>query len=170
MNRPNTDEYAEYYEKYISLIPDGEVVPILEAQIGEMGAMFSAVPEEKGTYRYGPGKWTCKESISHLIDGERIFAYRMLRVSRGDQTPIEGFEQDEYVENSNANDRSFAELLEEFELQRRSTLLLVRNLSDEATLRMGTASDCPVSVRALAYMMAGHVRHHQRIFAEHYLA
>ena len=113
--------------------------------------------------------WSVKEVLSHLIDGERIFAYRVLRISRGDETPIEGFEQDGYIENSNANNRPFAELLEEFDLQRRSHLLLLNNLSDEASRRMGTASGLPVSVRALTYIMAGHVTHHMRILNERYL-
>ena len=106
------------------------------------------------------GKWTIKELLSHLIDAERMFAYRMLRISRGDKTPIEGFEQDGYIENSNANNRSFADLLDEFDLQRRSNMLLINNLSDEAASRMGTANENQISVRSLAYILAGHVRHH----------
>src|SRR5438552_19031430 len=99
-----------------------------------------------------------------------MFAYRMLRISRGDKTPIEGFEQDDYIETSNANNRSFAELLDEFDLQRRSNMLMFQNLSDEASKRMGTASDNPVSVRALTYTMAGHTRHHLNVLSERYLA
>ncbi|MBV9216924.1 MAG: DinB family protein [Acidobacteria bacterium] len=170
MNRPEKNEYAEYYDRYISLIPEGEIVPILEKQIDDMAAMFAGVPEDKGTFSYAPGKWTTKESLSHVIDAERIFAYRLLRISRGDETPLEGFDQEGYIENSNANARSFADLLEEFALQRRSNLLLIRNLSDAASRRMGTASDNPVSARALAYMLAGHVKHHENIFRNNYLA
>ena len=99
-----------------------------------------------------------------------MFAYRILRISRGDETPIEGFEQDGYIENSNANNRSFAELLEEFDLQRRSNMLLLNNLDEEGSRRMGTASQNPVSVRALTYIMAGHVRHHVSILRDRYLA
>lgn len=167
MNKPEQDEYAEYYDRYISLV-ESDVLPMLNGQPAELRAMFAALPEEKGTYKYAEDKWTLKEVLSHLIDGERFFAYRMLRISRGDKTPIEGFEQDDYIENSNANYRSFGELLDEFDLQRRSNMLFVRNLSDEATKRLGTASGYTVSVRALVYMMAGHVCHHVNILKERY--
>ncbi len=167
MNKPEQDEYAEYYGKYILLV-DGDVLPILDDQPAELRAMFGDMPDDKGTYAYEAGKWTLKEVLSHLIDGERFFAYRMLRISRGDKTPIEGFEQDDYIENSNANNRSFANLLDEFDLQRRSNMLFVKNLSDEATKRLGTASGYTVSVRALVYIMAGHVRHHVNILKERY--
>ncbi|MEP6786785.1 MAG: DinB family protein [Acidobacteriota bacterium] len=169
MNAPETTEFAPYYNTYISLVEPGNVLPILETQPAELREMFSGMLEEQGNYRYADGKWTIKEVLSHLIDGERMFAYRVLRISRGDETPIEGFEQDGYIENSNANNRSFAELLEEFDFQRRSNMLLLNNLSDEGARRMGTASDNPVSARALAYIMAGHVTHHVGILKERYL-
>lgn len=167
MNRPEQDEYAEYYGKYISLV-DGDVLPMLDTQPSELRAMFAGLPEEKGTYKYADDKWTLKEVLSHVIDCERIFGYRILRISRGDKTPIEGFEQDGYIENSNANNRAFQELLDEFDLQRHANVLLVRNLSDEAAKRLGTASDYTVSVRALVYMLGGHVRHHVNILKERY--
>ena len=170
MKRPETTEFAPYYNTYISLVEDDNVIPALKAQSAELRAVFSAIPEEKGTFAYADGKWTLKEVLSHLIDGERMFAYRILRISRGDETPIEGFEQDGYIENSNANNRPFAELLEEFDLQRRSNLMLLNNLSDEASRRMGTASGQPVSARALTYIMAGHIRHHIDILNQRYLA
>lgn len=170
MNRPEINEFAPYYNTYISLVEDGNALPVLDTQAAELRAIFSTVPEEKGAFAYATGKWTIKELLSHLIDGERMFAYRILRISRGDTTPIEGFEQDGYIENSNANNRSFAELLQEFELQRQSNLLMLNNISDEGSRRMGTASDKAVSVRALAYIMAGHVQHHMSILRERYLA
>ena len=169
MKRPETDEFAPYYNTYISLVEGDDCLPVLDAQSAELSAAFSAIPEEKGTFAYAAGKWTIKEVLSHLIDGERMFAYRILRISRGDKTPIEGFEQDGYIENSNANNRPFAELLDEFDLQRRSNMLLLKNLSDEASRRMGTASGLSVSVRALACIMAGHVKHHLTILRARYL-
>jgi hypothetical protein len=169
MDRPEEGEFAEYYNTYVSKSEGNGVMPILEAQSEELRSVISPLPEEKGTFAYDDGKWTIKEVLSHLIDGERIFAYRILRISRGDETPIEGFEQDGYIENSNANNRSFAELLEEFELQRKSNLLLLKNIDDPGSRRMGTASGNPVSVRALAYISAGHVRHHLGILNERYL-
>jgi uncharacterized damage-inducible protein DinB len=168
MKRPETNEFAPYYNNYISLIEGDDVMPILNSQSAEIRSIFANVPEEKGSYAYADGKWTVKELLSHLIDGERIFAYRILRISRGDKTSIEGFEQDDYIENSNANNRLFADLLDEFDLQRRSNQLLLNNISDEGSKRMGTASDNPVSVRALTYIMAGHVRHHIKILNERY--
>jgi hypothetical protein len=169
MDRPETTEYNEYYERYVSKVADGDIVETLEKQPSELKALFQNVDEERGTDAYEQGKWTLKEVLSHLIDGERIFGYRMLRISRGDETPIEGFEQDGYIENSNANNRCFAEILEEFDLQRRSNLLLIKNLSDEGSLLMGTASGFPISVRGLVYIMAGHVRHHIGILNDQYL-
>jgi hypothetical protein len=169
MDRPQTNEFDPYYNTYISLIEGDDCLPVLETQTGELRSIFSQMPEEKGTFAYAPGKWTVKEMLSHLIDGERIFAYRILRISRGDETPIEGFEQDGYIENSNANNRPFAELLDEFDHQRRSNLLLLENLSGEGEKRMGTASEKTISVRALAYIMAGHVKHHVNILNARYL-
>ena len=110
MKRPETDEFNPYYGKYISLVEGDDVLSVLGKQVAQMREMFTDVPEEKGTFAYADGKWTTKEVLSHLIDGERIFSYRVLRISRGDETPIEGFEQDGYIENSNANNRCFAEV------------------------------------------------------------
>jgi len=169
MDRPDATEFAEYYNNYVSRIEGNGVIPILEAQSAELRSALSDLPEGKGTHSYGDGKWTIKEVLSHIIDAERIFAYRILRISRGDETPIEGFEQDGYIETSNANNRPFAELLEEFELQRKSNLLLLKNIDAAGSQRMGTASGFPVSVRALAYISAGHVRHHLGILNERYL-
>jgi hypothetical protein len=170
MNRPETDEFDPYYNTYISLVADDDIISILDKQPGELSRLISHLPEERGTSAYAEGKWTIKEVLSHLIDGERMFAYRVLRISRGDETPIEGFEQDGYIETSNANNRSFAELLEEFGLLRKANLLLVNNLSDDASRRLGTASEKAVSVRALVYIMAGHIRHHINILNQRYLA
>lgn len=143
---------------------------VLGSQRAEIRSLFAGTPEEKGTFAYADGKWTLKEVLSHLIDGERIFSYRILRISRGDKTPIEGFEQNGYIEMSNANNRSFDELLDEFDLQRSSNLLMLDNVSDERSQLMGTASDNPISVRALTYIMAGHIIHHIKILNERYLS
>lgn len=168
MNRPKKNEFDPYYDAYISLLADDNVIEVLEAQPAELRAIFGAMHEEKGSFAYAEGKWTVKELLSHIIDGERIFAYRILRISRGDVTPIEGFEQDGYTENSNANDRSFVDLLDEFEHQRRSNMNMLRNLSDAATRRIGTANEKTISVRALVYIMAGHIKHHINILRDLY--
>ena len=170
MYHAESNEYAEYYQKYTSLVSENDIRDAYARQPSELRAALDGTAEEKGTFAYADGKWTIKEVLSHLIDGERIFAYRMLRVSRGDETPIEGFEQDGYIENSNANNRTFTELLEEFELCRRANVLLLNNLDEAGLKRMGTASGNPVSARALANISIGHVRHHLNILNERYLA
>lgn len=168
MNRPESTEYAAYYGNYISKV-NVDVIPMLTGQMAGVRQAVAGLPEEKGKYAYADGKWTIKEVLSHLIDGERIFAYRILRISRGDATPMEGFEQDDYIPTSNANNRSFADLLDELELERRANLLMIGNIDDEASKRMGIASGNPVSVRAIVFIMAGHVEHHLGILKERYL-
>jgi hypothetical protein len=170
MYKPEQDEYAPYYGKYISLVTETDIREAFARQGDELRAAHSGLAEDKGTFAYADGKWTIKEVLSHLIDGERIFAYRMLRISRGDATPIEGFEQDDYIATSNANNRTFADLLEEFDLSRRANVLFLNNLDGVALARMGTASGFPISVRALANIAIGHVRHHFNILNERYLA
>ncbi|MBK9529911.1 MAG: DinB family protein [Acidobacteria bacterium] len=147
MYKPEPNEYGEYYGEIYLARPRERYSRSFARQPAELRSLFDGVGEEKGVYRYAEGKWTTKESLSHLIDGERIFAYRMLRISRGDETPIEGFEQDGYIENSNANNRSFADLLDEFELNRKANVLFLNNLDETGLARMGTASGSPVSVR-----------------------
>lgn len=170
MNRPEKTEYDPYYERYVSLVSEtDDIITTLGSQSTELQDIFTAMPEENGEYRYAEGKWSIKELIGHLIDGERMFAYRLFRVSRGDETPIEGFEQDGYIENAHSNDRSFAELLEEFTLLRRANLLLVKNLAPEDWSRVGTANNVKISARALVYIMAGHIEHHLNILKERYL-
>ncbi len=170
MSRPQPTEYDPDYEHYVSLVPEDRIVPVLEAQPAELDAMFANVPEERGIYAYAEGKWTVKELLGHLIDGERIFAYRVLRISRGDKTPIEGFEQDGYIEYGFANERSFAHLLREFALVREANVMLFDHLKPDMWKWTGTANEREVSVRALAWTMAGHTRHHMAILNERYLA
>jgi hypothetical protein len=170
VRKPESSEYNEYYEKYVSLVDDADLLGTLEEQIREARDLFAGFPEERGSYAYDQGKWTIKEVISHLLDGERIFAYRLLRIARGDGTPLEGFEQDGYIENSHANDRSFGDLMCEFGELRAANLRLMRSMSEADWKRTGMASGFPVSARALAFIMAGHVRHHLNIIRERYLA
>lgn len=169
MERPDKSEYDPYYERYISLITEDDPIAALAAQPTELQDMFTALPDEKGTYRYDDGKWSIKEVLGHLIDGERIFAYRVFRIARADETPIEGFEQDGYIENAHSNDRSFGGLLEEFNLLRRANLIFFDHLRDEQWRFVGVANNARISVRAIAFIMAGHVRHHTNILSERYL-
>jgi len=169
MNRPEKTEYNEYYDRYVSLVDETEIVSAFENQLSEMSELFNSISEEKSATSYAEGKWTIKDVIGHLVDGERIFGYRALRISRGDETPIEGFEQDGYVENASFNDYKFSDLVDEFNLVRRASILFFKHLKETDWTRTGTASDSPVSVRALAYTMVGHVRHHANILRERYL-
>jgi hypothetical protein len=169
LQRPGTDEYAPYYGNYISLVPDGDVRQHLRLQLSETLAMLSGVSEDRAGKAYGPGKWTLKESVLHMIDAERVFGYRLLRIARGDTTPLPGFEQDDWVPRSGANARSLPNLLLEFATVRASTLTLVESVDAGAWMHRGTASNNPVSARAVAYIIAGHERHHQRILRERYL-
>jgi hypothetical protein len=169
MSRPEKNEYGEYYETYVSLVQEADIVPVLERQLEEVNNLLSGISEDRALHAYAPGKWTIKELIGHLTDGERIFAYRALRVSRDDKTPMEGFEQEGYIENANFNQMPLADLIDEFALSRKANLIFFKNLTDEAWLRTGTASNAPVTVRSLAYIMAGHVRHHVNILQSRYL-
>lgn len=171
LTRPAAAEHAPYYGTYISLVPaDGDVRDHLRAQLPETIAMLSGVDDARASRGYGPGKWTLKESLLHVIDAERVFAYRLLRIARGDATPLPGFEQDDWVPHSGANSRSVASLLLELATVRASTLQLMDSLDAAAWARRGTASDKSVTARAIAYIISGHERHHQRIFRERYLA
>lgn len=167
---PEADEFDQYYGRYISLVGGEDIISAFKNQIDETQKLLSAVSEDKANFRYAEDKWSIKEVVGHLIDGERIFAYRALRISRNDRTPIEGFEQDGYIENSDFDKRSLADLTEEFVLNRKANILMFQSLSETAWNRRGTASDCPVSVRALAYIMAGHELHHIKILKERYLS
>ncbi len=165
--RPESNEYAPYYGKYVSLVPQGDIVTTLEKQAPETAALL-ARPEADGDFRYAPGKWSVKESLGHVIDAERVFAYRALRISRNDKTPLPGFEQDDYVKYGPFGQCSLAALLEEFTAVRRSTVLMFRALDEAAWTRRGVASNNEVTVRALAYMIAGHELHHRQIFRDKY--
>jgi len=169
MKRPEKEEYDPYYEGYVSLVPDGNIVEIMERQSGELREIFAAIPDEKGPYAYAEGKWTIKELLGHLIDGERMFMYRIFRISRGDETPIEGFEQDMYIENARSNSRPFSDMVEEFAALRRANVIACGHFSDEDWDRVGTANQVKITPRALAYISVGHVTHHLRILKDRYL-
>jgi hypothetical protein len=167
--RPGTSEYAPYYEKYVALVPDGDIQSVLRSQLDSSQALLRSASEERGDFAYAPGKWTLKEVVGHLSDAERIFAYRILRIARNDETPIEGFEQDGYVRYGPFRNSTLTSLAEDFASVRHSTLHLLRNLDGEAWLRRGVANKNEVSVRALAYLIAGHELHHMAVLRDKYL-
>jgi len=166
---PSPDEYAPFYASYVSLAGGGDIVATMEKQLHELTAFFSARNEQDAEFRYAPGKWSIKEIVGHVIDTERIFAYRALRISRNDKTPIEGFEQDDYVRFGPFGNCQLTDLIEEFGHVRRSNLALFRSLDKDAWMRRGTASNKEVTVRALAYMLVGHAAHHRNVLEQKYL-
>jgi hypothetical protein len=170
MTKPEANEYAEYYDKYVSLVPDGNINQTLAAQTEDTLKLLRSIPEAKGLHAYAPGKWTIKQAIGHVTDTERIFAYRALCVGRGDQTPLPGFEQNDYVSSTDFNARTLTDLIDEFVVVRQATLHLFKHFSDAEWRRIGTASDNPVSARALAYTIAGHELYHNALLRERYLA
>jgi hypothetical protein len=166
--RPQPDEYAPYYGRYISLVEGEDILTTLDQQRRQTMMLLSGRDEEDGNFRYAPGKWSAKEVLGHVCDTERIFAYRALRISRADATPMEGFEQDDYVRNGPFAHCSLSDLVEDFIAVRRATLSLLRNLDEAAWMRRGIANKNEVSVRGIAYIIAGHELHHRRILEEKY--
>jgi hypothetical protein len=168
LERPPASEYAPYQAGYVAAVPDGDIFEILARQGMEFPQFLQSVGEAWGGHRYAPGKWTVKEMIGHVNDTERVFAYRALRFARGDETPLASFEQDLYVPTGNFNTRTLASLADEFAHLRAATVDLYFHLDAEALGRRGSASGFVVSVRAMAYVIAGHVAHHERILRERY--
>jgi hypothetical protein len=166
MQRPSSTEFAPYYSKYVALVPEDNVLPVLEKQLEEMLAFLRPVPEEQGNVRHPPYTWSIKQVVGHLTDSERVFGYRALRFSRGDATPLPGFDENEYARGAESDRCPLRDLVSEFEFVRRSHLWLFRNLPDAAWTRSGEANGNPISVRALAYVLAGHVRHHLAILRQ----
>ena len=162
-------EYAEYYFKYISVLEEITLLEELEISLHDFIHFVQNIPMDKFDYRYAEGKWTIKEIIQHVIDTERIFAYRALRISRNDKTPLPGFDENDYIDNTEANSRSIQALLTEFSAVRHATIYLFKSFSSNQLERMGIASNAGVSVRAIGFIMIGHQKHHQKVFEERYL-
>ena len=169
-NEVPISEYSDFNATYIKIVnPSDDLIEGLENEINSMISMVETLSIEKLEYRYAEGKWTIKEIIQHIIDTERIFSYRALRVSRNDKTPLPGFDENEYVDNTEANNRTIEELLTELKLVRQTTVLLFKSFSDEQLKRLGFASGHSISVRALGFMIIGHQQHHFKVFEERYL-
>lgn len=169
LKKPLRDEYPAYYENYIGLVPDGELTDILNTQIQDMITLFSSVDETQANYRYAENKWTLKEVIGHITDTERIMSYRLLRIARGDQTPLSGYDDEQYVREASFHSRSLSDLLEELVVVRYSTVSLIKGLNENTWPRIGIANNGEITVRALAYIIAGHELHHVKIIKESYL-
>jgi hypothetical protein len=165
---PQSSEHLPYYSRYTSLVEGQDLTAILEKQIDASLPFLHSISDEKSLYRYAPGKWSIKEVLGHLIDAERIFAYRALRFARNDPRTVIGFDQDPYVEAAGFDAHPWPDLVAEFEHVRRSTILFFRGLTPEAAMRSGLANDASITVRALGYIIAGHELHHLGILRERY--
>jgi len=168
ISRPGKNEYAEFYEKYINQVTGDNVIDEMEKQQKTLMGIFTPITEEKSNYRYAEDKWNIKEVVGHILDGERVFAYRALRISRNDEQPLAGFDQNEYIKFSNYKNISFEKIIDEFFLLRASNILMFKGFSHDMWLKNGIASGNSVSVRALAYIITGHVEHHINILKEKY--
>jgi hypothetical protein len=163
LSRPNATEYADFYRHYIALVPDGPVLAFLSQQSGHYRQFLAGVSDADAGAPTAPGKWSIKQILGHVSDTERIISYRVLRFARGDETELQGFEQDDYVREANSNSRSMEDLLAEFESVRRATIALFGSLPPGSDTRGGIANGNRVTVRALAYIAAGHAQHHYEL-------
>ena len=167
MNRPQAHEFGVFYQKYIDTVRD-DVIAELEEQATTFSEFILAIPPEKGDFAYAGGKWTVKELVGHMIDTERIMAYRALRIGRNDKIPLPGFEENDFVANAHFADRSLESLAEEFKLVRQGNLVLFRTFDSDELGRISTASNLPISTKALLFICAGHLNHHKTILIERY--
>ncbi|SFF05891.1 DinB superfamily protein [Paenibacillus algorifonticola] len=168
-NRPTINDYSTFSETYISKVPEGSIKDLLLEAYDTTSGLLASIPEERGSYKYAEGKWSIKEVIGHINDTERVMSYRLLRISRGDSTPLPGFEQDLFIAGARFNEYTIAELADEYRAIRQSTLKLISKLSDEELARRGNASSSEVTALALAYIIAGHELHHLNVLKERYL-
>ena len=167
MNRPQTQEYPEWGQQYISKV-EGNAIAILEEQVTDFADFISSLTEI-ADYAYAPGKWTIKEMMGHIIDTERILVFRLMSFARREKAALPGFEEDDYVKNAHFHDRSLSSFCEEFILLRKSNLFLIKSLNEAELDTIGNANGKSMSVRALVYILAGHIIHHAGIIKERYL-
>jgi len=168
MNRPDLEKVPTFYRSYVELVPEGDLMPLLIESRDRFLEVIQNIPESKGIYAYEEGKWTIKELIGHVCDAERVFGYRALRFGRSDMTDLAGFEQDDYVQNSRANELSFEELSREFTNVRNATIDLYNAFDDKALQRFGSANGFRIDVNTLGFIIIGHVLHHLRILEDSY--
>ncbi len=168
MKRPQAEEFPLFYKGYVDTVSD-DVLTELEQQMESFSALLRSVPKEKLSFAYAEGKWTIQELVGHVIDTERIMAYRALRIARNDATPLPGFDENDYVLNAHFADRSLENLADEFAALRKANMYLIRSLKDIEINRSGISNQKPISVRALIFIMAGHVNHHIAILKQRYL-
>ena len=168
IGHPAATEYDTAFERYVSRVPEDDALPALQRQPAVLSATVGSLSPERAGYRYAPGKWSVRELIGHVTDTERIFGYRALCVARGEAAPLPGFEQVDYAAHAGHDRYTLPELLDEFEAVRRANVSMLSHLDETAVLRIGKANGLPISVRALAYIMVGHVRHHLGVLGDKY--
>ena len=169
VTKPAPTEHAPEFSQYVTLVGEGDIIQILEQQLENSLSLLRTISPDQANFRYAPDKWSVKELLGHLIDSERIFSYRALCFARNDQTPLPGYEQNDYVREGNFDRRDLTELVEEFATIRRATIQLLRPLNEAEWLRHGKANENDISVRALAYIIAGHELHHMGVLRTRYL-
>jgi hypothetical protein len=168
MQRPNDSEYAPSFSGYVGQVTEDEIIPVLRSQPDALDVLLGRVTPDRETYRYAEGKWSIREIVGHLIDGERVFGYRALCIARGESQNLPGFDENEYMLSAPYDGIDLEDLLSEFRLVRLANLAMLRNLDEAAWMRTGTANDSPISVRAIAFIMAGHTRHHMGVLRDRY--
>jgi hypothetical protein len=168
ISRPVEGEYDPYFDRYIKLVPEGNLLELLRSQTQETRESFEKFSEDRGNYSYAPGKWSIKEVLGHVMDSERIFAYRILCISRGEQQPLPGFDQNDYAAAADYARIPLSKVVQHYEALRRSTFFLLEQIPGSAWNRTGISNQKRISLRALAYIIAGHERHHLRVLSELY--
>jgi hypothetical protein len=166
--RPRPDEYDKAFERYVRHVPETDVLAALERQPVELAALLATVPPDREKFRYAPGKWTIRGVLGHVLDAERVFGYRALCVARGEKASLPAFEEDDYAARAKHDDRTIASLLEELSILRKSHVLMLGHVDDEAWTRFGSANALPITPRAIAYILVGHPRHHMAVLREKY--
>lgn len=167
--KPDPSEYDPFYETYVSKTPDGDLVALFRSSVQDTLSLLDGLPEGAGESTYAPGKWSIREVVGHVIDTERLFAFRALHMARGDAAALPGMDQEQWSAVSNAGSRSISELTAELKVVRQATIDLFSSLDAEALSRRGTASDCEFTVRAIGYIILGHETHHRGVLADRYL-
>ncbi|OIK16261.1 damage-inducible protein DinB [Bacillus sp. MUM 116] len=169
LQRPNESEYPAYYQPYIQLVPEGNLLQVLKDELQKTITLFEGISEEDSYFRYDEKKWSIKEVLCHMADTERIMSYRLLRVGRGDETPLAGFNENDYVNGSQIERLPLKNILEDFLATRNATISLIQNMPETAWENKGFANDTPITTRAIAYIIAGHAIHHKKLITERYL-
>jgi len=170
MNRPMESEYAPDYQGYVNQVSENEILPVLRAQMDDLDVLLDRVSPDRETYSYAEGKWSIREIVGHLIDGERVFGYRAFCIARGEQQNLPGFDQDDYMLTASYKHIDLENLLSELRLIRLGNIAMFRTFDEESWSRVGTANGNQITVRALAFIMAGHLRHHMNVLRERYLS